>query len=246
MDKVFIVEYEGRTIGVWNNLESAQFFIKGCQQSGLMKSSGYIKTYGINTCYCLDTQQINLQDTTPTLTHPKVKFEMKEESKLVSNDIIQTKSENITVNKNETKPNPNVNLNNPAMIEMAKQKVELQHKINMLKQQKKKIEESKMSYANDIKLFELFTQSKQKDPNFVIPEIFTKKFDIMTKLSNDDKLSWDNFVKEYQHENMYNEHFGLNTYEEMFLESDEENKSDISEELDIETDSSTDTSDEEN
>jgi hypothetical protein len=110
-----------------------------------------------------------------------------------------------------------------------------------LKQQKKKIEESKSTYTNDYKLFKLFTEAKQSDPDFIIPDIFNKKFYLMTNLKNENKLSWENFIKEYQHENVYNEYFGLNNYEDLYL-SNNDDKSDISEELEIESNSSIDTS----
>ena len=230
--KVYIVEYENRIIGVWSTYLSAETFVKGCQQSGLMITLCNIKTYELNTCYCLETAIINQ----PTKVHT---IQPKNISVLnVPNKV------NIEVIEPVAKSNPKIDEKNPAYIEMAKQKIEIQHKINMLKIQKKKMEESKVAYANDIKLFELFTESKQKDNNFIIPEIFIKKFELMTKLKEDNNLSWDNFVKNYHHENLYNEYFGLNSYEEMFIEcsSDDDSKSDISEELDIESDSDTDTS----
>lgn len=234
--KVFIVEYEGRLIGVWASYLSAEIFVKGCQQSGLMVTSCNIKSYELNSCYCQESVVIN-QPTKINTIQPKPISALNVPKKV-----------NIELNEPIIKSNSKIDEKNPAYIEMAKQKIELQHKINMLKVQKKKIEESKVAYANDIKLFELFTESKQKDPNFVIPEIFNKKFELMTKLNQDNKLSWDNFVKEYHHENLYNEHFGLNSYEEMFVDSssDDDSKGNISEELDIESESNTDTSDDDN
>lgn len=256
IENFYIVEYDGRTIGIWDSLESAKTFILGCQQNGLMISSANIKTYKINTCFCLKTESINI--TNFDKPQKQTKFAINYDTVVSSDENHQTKIESVTSNsinikstnveseeksvvtKSERKK---IDPKDPAYIEMTKQKIELQHKINMLKQQKKKIEESKITYANDYKLFELFTESKQKDVNFVIPEIFTKKFDLMTQLKNENKLTWENFIKEYQHENFYNQYFGLNSYEEMFLKSDDEDKSDISEELDIESDSSTETSD---
>ena len=256
VENVYIVEYDGRIIGVWNSSESAKTFIMGCHQNGLMISSANIKTYNINTCFCFETETVNVNSTNIIKPHKQTRFAINYDT--IDNEYTQTKplSESTKIiSEFENKPHeksveldskPKIDLTDPIYVEIAKQKIELQHKINLLKQQKKKIEESKTAYENDYKLFELFTESKQKDYNFVIPEIFVKKFDLMTQLKKENKLSWDNFVKELQHENLYNEYFGLNSYEEMFLESDNENKSDISEELDIESDSSTVTSDSDN
>jgi DNA polymerase III gamma/tau subunit len=43
------------------------------------------------------------------------------------------------------------------VIEIAKEKIDLQHKINLLKVHKERIEESKKVYENDLKLFNLFS-----------------------------------------------------------------------------------------
>ena len=132
--------------------------------------------------------------------------------------------------------------NSEAFLKMAKQKMEIQHNINILKIQKEKIDESKRVFENDLKLFNLFNESKQKDSNFEIPELFKKKYDIMIKLNNDNKLTWNEFVKEYHTgENNYEDYFCLNNYESVFLDSDEKNN--FSEEIDIESDSLTELSD---
>jgi hypothetical protein len=235
VENIYIVEYDGRTIGVWNSFDSAFTFIMGCQQNGLMISSANIKTYKINTCFCFETKTVN--STNYIKPHKQTKIPIN--NTIINSDEHSKESLEPFTAPTKVEDKPKINFTDPIYVEITKQKVELQHKINMLKQQKKKIEESKTTYENDYKLFELFTESKQKDPNFVIPEIFIKKFDLMTQLNKENKLSWDNFVKEFQHDNLYNEYFGLNSYEEMFLESDDENKSSISEELDIESESST-------
>ena len=249
IENIYIVEYNKQIISVWNTFESAKTFIMGCQQNRLMNSPADIKTYKINTCFCFETETISLTN----IIKPIVKSDTHSKPIIKPNSLSFVSQIDIEDNpkkhsieseikhsiESEIKPNHEY-------VEKSKQKIELQHKINILKQQKKKIDESKITYENDYKLFELFTESKQKDPNFIIPEIFTKKFDLMTHLHKENKLSWDNFVKDFQHDNLYNDYFGLNSYEEMFLESDDENKSDISEELDIESDSSTSTSDSDN
>ena len=282
---VFVIEYNSQIIGVWDSYESAKIFILGCQQNSLMTQSASIKTYQINTCYCIDTNTINQQNKsemnkTPNnnLAVPNSSNLNLKEIKMSSNksnwfdddsDMLEKKTNRVDSDMLEKKTNrvedefekfdkksymleeelykfrvkPKIDTKNPAYLEMTKQKVELQHKINMLRQQKKKIEESKNTYFNDYKLFELFSDSRKKDPSFMIPEIFTKKFDLFTKLKNENNLSWENFIKEFQHENTYNEYFGLNNYEEMFLDINDDSKGDISDELDIESDSNTDISD---
>jgi hypothetical protein len=217
MEFFYLIEYNNKIIGVYTNLDKAKSFIFGCFQNQLMNSNVTIKKYTPNSCYCSDTNIIyyNSLNTNTKITN------------------------NINTINNINTEITNIDYNNPAIVEITNKKIDIQHNINLLKTQKKKIEESKNTYSNDLKLFELFTESKKKDKQFIIPEIFSSKFELMTQLSHDNLLSWENFVKEYSHNNLYNDYFNINKYDEMFLNSDNENKSDISEELVIESDSNT-------
>ena len=124
---------------------------------------------------------------------------------------------------------------------MAEQKIILQHKINLLKKKKEKIEESKNVYNNDLKLFNIFKECKDLDPTFEIPELFTTKYIIMEKLNNNNELSWENFIKNNKTDNNYNEYFSSNSYEDMFvnnLHSTTDNDNNTCEEFHIKTESS--------
>ena len=138
--------------------------------------------------------------------------------------------------------NIHIDYTNPVVLEMAKQKIDLQHKINLLKKQKEKIEESKNIYENDLKLYKMFKQSKESNLQFEIPELFIKKYEIMEKLNNDNVLTWENFIKNYQHENYYGDYFSSNSYEDMFINNSESvnednNNDSINEEFNINTNS---------
>lgn len=250
---ILVINYQGKTLGVYNNQESARIFIQGCRQNGFIRGNVEIHYYYPNSCYCINVETMNdttskypvssvstIEKIVPNLDSQDNMNEIKNEEKNQTKEIKSTDLVNNEIYEETIKFT-----NSDKYLEMAKQKIDLQHKINMLKIHKKKIEESKSAYENDIKLFELFTQNQKKDPNFVIPEIFDKKFKLMSELNKNNNLSWENFVKEYQQDgvNNYNELFSLNSYEEMFLEPEEDNNNDeFSEELDIESDSSTDTS----
>lgn len=132
-----------------------------------------------------------------------------------------------------------IDYSNPVVLEMAKQRIDLQHKINLMKKQKEKMEESKNVYENDLKLFMMFKASKDTNPSFEVPELFTKKYEIMNKLFLSNQLTWENFIKNHQQDNYYGDYFTSNSYEDMFVAStDTSEKSDtISEEFNINTDS---------
>ena len=136
-------------------------------------------------------------------------------------------------------------MDDPKVKEIAKEKLDLQHKINLLKVHKQRIDESKKVYDNDLKLYDMFSENIKNDTKFVIPELFVVKFNIIKQLKDEDKLSWENFSKLNKKENYYGDYFGTNDYEEYFYDNKSDSKDDIEEELDIESESETDTSNDE-
>ena len=122
---------------------------------------------------------------------------------------------------------------------IAQDKIKLRHKINMLKFQRDKIDESKNVYENDLRLFGIFSQELKDTKGFIIPEIFQKKFELFKKLSSEGRLSWDNFVNEFQHENYYNQHFEINGFEKIFESLKEGTDSDTNSDSDTETNTNT-------
>ena len=214
---LYLIELNDKIIGAYDNLIDAETYIHGCFQNNFFISAK-IKIFKNNSCYSIETK---------LYSSGKI---IKTEIKPINNNPILVPKEDIISQEN-----------NEAFLQMAKQKIEIQHKINILKVQKEKIEESKRVFENDLKLFNLFNESKQKDSNFEIPELFKKKYEIMINLNKNNKLNWNEFVKEYHtSENNYDDYFGLNNYESVFLES--ENNNNFSEEIDIESDSSTESS----
>ena len=215
---LYLIELNDSIIGAYDNLNDAETYIYGCFQNNFFLSAK-IKIFKINSCF---SQEIKSYSSSKII---------KTEIKPINNNTVSVPKVNIIYEDNSD-----------TILQMAKQKIEIQHKINILKVQKEKIEESKRVFENDLKLFNLFNESKEKDSSFEIPELFKKKYDIMVKLNNDNKLNWSEFIKEYNTiENNYNDYFGLNNYESVFLEQEDDNN--FSEEIDIESDSSTEYSD---
>jgi hypothetical protein len=215
---LYLIELNNNIIGTYDNLYDAETYILGCFQNNFFKSAK-IKVFKKNSCYLIDTKIYSSNNSITLVNKP------------TTNDKILIKENSLFHDNNE------------AFLLMAKQKMEIQHKINLLKVQKEKMEESKRVFDNDLKLFNLFHDSKKKDINFVIPELFKKKYDIMIKLDSDNKLTWNDFIKEYNTgENNYDDYFVLNNYESEFLESENKNNN-FSEEINIESDSSTESSD---
>ena len=112
-------------------------------------------------------------------------------------------------------------------------KIDTKHEINELKKQKIKLEEDKESYEYDLKIYNKLKNDKEKIENFVIPEIFTLKYNIYKKLEESNELNFNAFRIEWEKvkpQNNYNL-FTTNTYENLFTNS--HNKEDINIEIDI-------------
>lgn len=206
----FLIEYNMKVIGTFDNYEEAEKFIYSCYQNKLVSSLIKILTFKCNSCFCCNENTIpnifnkNNNEKNNIIELPKI-IEIPKEMK----------------EKNDKK-----------MLEMGTKKIELQHQINLLKHHKKRIEESKTVYENDIKLYNKFDNNKNINSTFIIPELFVKKYEIIKKLKEEDKLSWDNFVKEFKTVNNYDD-FGSNNYDDIFIVSEKSESENIDEEMDI-------------
>ena len=210
----YLIKYNNNIIGVYNDIDSATLFIKSCLYNKLMIGSADILVYIMNSCLYVKTINITL-DLTKDLT--KIEKPINKQVKIEENIIL--------VNE--------IDYNDPKYLKLSEEKIDLQHKINMLKIQKERIEQSKKVYENDIKLYNNFKEQRDNDNSFIIPELFKDKFNIFENLNNQNKLSWDNFIKEYNHDNIYTDYFSPNSYDESFSK-----KININEEFDIDSDSS--------
>jgi hypothetical protein len=206
----FLIKYKSKIIGVYNDIEQAKLFIKSCLSNNLMVDSADILVFHSNSCYCTNIINVKLENkkVIPKIEIPKIKI-----------PIIPVKE---------------IDYNDPKFLKLAEDKIILQHKINMLKIQKERIRESKEIYENDIKLYNKFKQELINIPKFIVPELFREKFELFKKLDNENRLNWDNFIKENTHVNTYNEHFKLNSYDKTFTNND--TKEDFNEYFEIESD----------
>ena len=124
-------------------------------------------------------------------------------------------------------------------------KKEIQRKLNLLKLQKDKIEESKNKYEVDIKLYKEFKKKLEEDINFVIPELFESKYKLFHQLEVQDNLNWETFALLYKeedfHGNMSSVFDVTNDFEKKFLtsiDSDTESESSDNDDDDDDDDSS--------
>jgi len=235
--ELYLIEYNNMVIGAYDDFSMAELFVNSCIQSKLMINECKIIKYKKNSCFSTGVHQYNMQN--QQVVQPVVQPTAQPVVQQVL-PTIQPKIRNVDVPI--MKP---IDLeNNEAYQKVAKEKSELLRNLNTMKLKKEKMIESKQVYTNDLNLFELFTKNKQSDPNFIIPELFVEKFTLFTKLKKDGILSWETFTKEYKTTgmNQYDEYFVSNDYENDVIAYDSTASNSINEELDIETDSDTDSS----
>jgi hypothetical protein len=208
----YLVQYNNKIIGSFNEAILAENFILSCLQNNLMQHSAKVLKFRTNSCYCDGNYDVGTIIQSLPIT-----------------SIVETIVQPVSIEKEPVKEKKFIDFENPEVIKISQEKIELQHKINMLKASKEKIKESKSVYENDLKLFNLFSESLAKDPKFIISDLFKDKYNIIKKLKDEDRLSWENFSSEYKTENYYGDYFGTNDYEENFMANDDN----INEELEI-------------
>jgi hypothetical protein len=209
----YLVKYNNNIIGTYDDLKLAKLFINSCYQNKFMTSKATIMYFSKNSCF-FEKEEVEQ-------TEEEKKAE--EEEKKKAAEIKLEEQKELEKKKEALKQTPEYK-------EIIQSKIDLQHELNLLKQNKEKIEQSKKVYESDIKLYNIFKESKTTNPEFEIPEIFVKKFNLFEKLFNENRLSWDNFAGEYKHENMYNDYFSVTYHEDLYSEPKEAIKEAIKEE----------------
>lgn len=94
--------------------------------------------------------------------------------------------------------------------EEAKDIYEITRELNLLKQQKKRLQEKQVEYESNLELYNRFKKEMKVKEAFIVPELFLSKFKLFEKLENENEISFENYMK-------YDEHkFLENSYELLF------------------------------
>ena len=187
-----ILYYNNNVIGVYYDDNLMNLEINGLVQKKFIKRNQIkIEKYTANSLYCHN----------------------QENNKDIIIDIKPNNNLDIKPNNNlDIKPNNNL-LKSEEYIKMAQEKIDTKHKINELKNQKKKFLEEKQQYDYDLKLYYQF----KKEEIIEIPDIFALKYNIFEKL--EENINFNNFMEEYKKvkpDNNYNL-FSSNVYDDEFI-----------------------------
>ena len=234
MSYIYTIKYCNNIIGIYDSYDLAYNYIISLLQNNLINNISnniIIYKYILNAGHYIETIKFKNNDISELLNKKKKYI----------NNIIKSKCDNKTIkiqNNNTIKSNydeETIKIQNDNDLEknieiidnINKNKIEIQHDINMLNQKKEKILESKQVYDNDIKLYNLFNTKIINEPNFIIPELFNDKYNIFKKLDLENRLSWDTYILESNND--------INNYNNYFVENDYEKKINISEDIIIDS-----------
>jgi len=205
----YLIEYNSKIIGVFNTFNDAELFSLSCIQNNFMKNE-FVKilVFHSNSCYCSEIKYItnfkkfNFININNNLSNSDNILNSDSNNIVNSDNILNSDFNNNDSDKNYPNNNNNKEEENIELEEFRHKKIELQHEINLINCEKRKLEEKKNIYESDLKLFNIFINKSSDE----VPELFISKFNIMKKLNNENKLNFDNY---------YN-----NIYEEYEIDSD--------------------------
>jgi len=213
-----VVFVDNKILGVFDNETSLNYFIDGgIQNNYFKKTSITVETFGMNSCF-----NFNKQDTNKTIEESK---KSKEELARIIED--KTKDD-ILKQLEETKKRKLLDKKKKELEEskefqdMKQQQIDVVHEINELKLKKKKLEEEKSSFNYDTELYKNLNKEKLKNPDFIIPELFVLKYNLIKKLEESNKLDFENFKVEWdviKPKNNYNL-FTANNHEDSFVKKE--------------------------
>jgi len=197
-----------KVIGVFDNEEMIDTFINGGIQNEFFDKKSIKKLkFTMNSIYCHNNKfnSITMKTDEQNNNLDKEKQKKEVDDRLKRKKELEEKTKELLKDEEYQK--------------IMQEKIDTKHEINELKQKKKKYEEAKNTYDCDIKLYATFQKEKEKNEQFVIPEIFSLKYELFEKLEKSNRLTFDAFYEEWEVIKPKNNYsmFGSNPYEDSFV-----------------------------
>jgi len=232
-----VVFVDNKILGVFDNEVSLNYFIDGgIQNNYFNKENITVESFGMNSCFSFG----KVDDKHSKVDNSKLS---KQENKLSKEEITKKNEdiakENILKKMKETRLQKELDKKKKELEEskdfqnMRQEQINVVHEINELKGKMKKLAEEKSSFNYDLDLFKQMNKEKSNNPNFVIPELFSLKYNLISKLEEENKLDFDNFKIQWdviKPKNNYNL-FSPTSHEELFSKKEKES---VSNEINLE------------
>ena len=219
-----VLMLNNNVIGVFNSTLQLNNYVDGCVQNNFFtKEMICVKTFVVNSCFNVDLPVCNLQANN-------------------NNKILLLKNVKSSPVRNTQQPVKDDVKKSEEYLKIQQDKAELTHKINMLKNNKKKIENEMSIFNTEVELYKKFKNNLETDKTFCIPELFDIKYKLYLSLDNENKLNFDDYYRkwlEIRPSNNYNM-FDTNSYETSFhnkniLERESNNEINLAEFVDKKT-----------
>ncbi len=228
MSNIYIIKFNNIIYGCYDNIELAEDFILSCINCNFIKDYNniIILVYKKNTNIILEHINFKnelLENKNELFENKNELLENKNELFEDKNELFEDKNE-LFENKNELFENKNEKelvesdtdsesttyseYNRRNIIEISKrkemdllnlQKIDYHHQINLLKLEKKKLEENEILYNYDLKLYYQFKNELNNNNNFKIPILFIDKYNIFKNLDIKNKLCFDDYNELYEY-----------------------------------------------
>jgi len=192
-----VLMLNNNVIGVFNSMTQLNNYVDGCVQNNFFtKEMICVKTFVVNSCFNVDLPVCNLQANN-------------------NNKILLLKNVKSSPVRNTQQPVKDDVKKSEEYLKIQQDKAELTHKINMLKNNKKKIENEMSIFNTEVELYKKFKHNLETDKTFSVPELFDIKYKLYSSLDNENKLNFDDYYRkwlEIRPSNNYNM-FDTNSYE---------------------------------
>lgn len=238
---VYVTFNNNNFLGIFDNEQTLKYTLEGCIQNGFIKKEAIkVERYLMNSFYKFSNNYNNITD----VSNNNITDHSNNIIIDVSNNIIDLSNNIIILSKEELEDKERERIlveleknklrkqidkkqqeleKSDEYLKMAQEKIDVKHQINELKMKKKKLEEEKQSFIYDLELFKNLQKEISKKPNFKIPELFEKKFKLLSQLEESNKLNFEDFKLEWdiiKPKNNYNL-FSSTTYEDNFSKKDD-------------------------
>ena len=217
MDNGFIIYLNSKVIGVYNNELLANSFINGGIQNNFFdKKNIRLEKFVMNSCFSVNETKNNLED----IENQKIQLEKnkKDDEMKKKKELERKKLEKELQDKKKELES------SEEFAKIQQEKIDITQQMNEIKYEKKKLDELLQEYNSNLTLYNRFSSEKEKDSNFIIPELFTLKYSIYKKLDTDNNLSFENYKNEWEKVKPKNNYdlFKSNTYEDSYNKKGEE------------------------
>jgi hypothetical protein len=218
----YLINYNNKILGIYNNLDLSLEYIYSLINSGLIdkKLNVTILEYKINSCILLNEFTVDLNYniinksfinyTKNNSVFIKNKVQYESDSSITTSCKSSESNESSLTNSIKSSSSTNTSEEErrkkaerefiEKQNKLAQDKIDINHQINILKEEQKKNDEKLEQFNYDLELYNKFKNIKNKDNSFNIPFMFENKYDCFQKLDKLNKISLENFTKLYKPE----------------------------------------------